>query len=152
MNRLLTLITAITVLGLSLVSFSNTAQACSCFPADDPEEQERAMDKFDVIATIEILDVELAEKPSEPQSYFVRILQLHKGTTKFTEFEIKDSSNSTCGNYYARGSTQLVAMENSFHKGYRLYNQCDQILLDAYMAGERDLNNGGIEVPSLDSY
>ena len=141
----------IAALALLTINMSG-ALACSCAPADDPKAQEDAMDSFDLIATVEIIDIKVPSNPSKPQTYYVRLLTAHKGKFLAQEFEVKDSSASSCGNYFARGSTQLVEIDREFGRGYTLHGQCDQLLLDGYMAGERDLDNGGAPIPPIENY
>jgi hypothetical protein len=145
-------LSAALILTLSTILSATDVLACSCMPADDPKAQEKAMDSFDLIATVEILDIAVPSNAEEPQTYYVRMLTAHKGKPLAQEFEVKDSSASSCGNYFARGSTQLVGIDREFGRGYTLHGQCDQLLLDGYMAGERDLNNGGATIPPIENY
>lgn len=144
-----------TLLATMLVAFLFVTQpvlACSCMPADDAEEQERALKAFDLIATVQILDIDFSDMGTEPQTYYVRILQLIKGAPSSTEFELRDADAGSCGNYFAIGSRQTVGIDRKAGGGYVLHDACAQLALDGYLAGQRSLNDGGAPLPSLEEY
>lgn len=133
---------------LALTLLPAAAFACMCAPADDREEQEKIMKEFDIIATVEILDIRIPESFGQENQYFVRTLNAVKGNAP-TEFEVTDR-DSSCGNFFSVGDIETVGIERHTGNKFTLYNECAQILLDGYMAGHRNLDDGGETVTPLD--
>lgn len=125
------------------------AMACMCALSDDSELQEKTYKKFDIVAVVEVLDSIFNEDPNKPKQYKLRPVKTIKGNPKET-FMAYDFMDTTCGNYLKVGNTYALGFDRQTGNKFMIYSECDQLLLDSYLAGDVNLNLDPGLVPAND--
>jgi hypothetical protein len=130
------LLTAALLLGLSVPS---TASACMCDLSDDSQLQEKVYKSFDIVATVEVLDFLAPEEPNAPQRYKLNVLAPIKGKPK-QQFIAYDFEDASCGNFLQLGQVHTLGFDRQAGGRMVAHSECDQLVLDSYLAGEADLD------------
>lgn len=133
--KLLTAAAALFLAGLSAAP----ARACMCELSDDSALQEKIYKSFDIVATVEILDFLPGETPNDPQRYKLRVLAPIKGTPK-DQFIAHDFEDPSCGNFLQLRQVYTLGFDRQAGGRMMAHSECDQLVLDSYLAGEVDLD------------